>query len=205
MSIFNNRLSLKQMWTHTPLTFILLILNTVAFIAMYLGPLFDINVYGYGVLEQTAVLVFNQYYRIFTAAFLHAGIFHFLSNAVIGLYVLTSGLERIIGTKKTALIYFFSMIFTGIAIVYLTEPRIASLGASGAIFGVLGCLLYLTIYRKDLVSERDTQTIRTLIFMNVVITFLIPNISIPAHIGGLTSGYLLSYLIIKRPTFKVLH
>jgi len=114
------------------------------------------------------------------------------------LLLLTSGLEKIIGGFKTGFIYFATMILSGIAVAFLSSPGVGTVGASGAIFGVLGAFLYLTFFRKDLIDPRDAQTIKTLIILNAVTTLLFPNISIIGHLSGLVFGFLVAFLTIPR-------
>lgn len=189
---------LRRMWQETPVTTVLIFLNLFVFILQYLMPVFGVNLYGYGVIEHIMVTELNQWYRIITAGFMHGDLIHFLSNVFFGLYILTTIFERLMGSKKTLFIYFTSMILSGILVVYTSEPWVPTLGASGAIFGILGSLLWITIYRKDLVHPQFARQIQSLIMMNVIITLLVAWISTAGHIGGLASGFLLSYLIIPR-------
>ena len=157
------------------------------------------NLYRLGGLTVSSVAS-GEYYRIITAAFLHGDFLHFLSNMVIGLIVLGSGLERIIGSKKFTFIYVVSLIVSGITVYFfndLTNSLSITIGASGAIFGVLGSLLFITVYRKEMLLERDLQSVKMLALVQVVFTFLNSNVSIPGHIGGLAIGFLLGFLVIK--------
>ena len=92
-----------------------------------------------------SLVIAGDYWRILTAAFLHGSVIHFASNIIIGLLTLSSALERMIGSKKFSFIYFGSMLISGIAVVLLSETNVVTIGASGAIFGALGSLLYITL------------------------------------------------------------
>ena len=69
------------------------------------------------------------------------------------------------------------------------------MGASGAIFGVLGVFLYIIIFRRDVIFESDRKYLSGLILMNVIFTFAVPRISILGHLGGLITGFILGFFI----------
>ena len=94
------------------------------------------------------------------------------------------------------MIYFISGLGAGLLVTFTSTAL--TIGASGAIFGALGSLLYISVYRQDLMSKPERQWIWQLIVINLIFTFLWGNISIPGHVGGLASGYLISYLFIPR-------
>jgi rhomboid protease GluP len=196
--IFDRNISIKKMFRETPFTTVMIILNLLMFILDLILPLFGYDLFSMGAIEKYRVLELNQYYRILTAAFIHSGLVHLLSNVVFGLFLLTSGFEKIVGTFKTAFIYLSTLVLSGLIVVYFTPVGTGTVGASGAIFGVLGALLFLTFFRKDLIQQRDAQAIRSLIIMNVLVTIMIPGISIAGHFGGLVVGFILSFLIVPR-------
>lgn len=197
--VFNSRQTFKDVWENSPVTFVLVVGNIVMFLLQYLLPLFDIDLLQWGALNRFFVLKMNEWYRIITAGFLHSGVLHLLFNVGFGLYVLSSGLERLIGSTKFGFIYFMSMILSGLLVVALSDYYVWTIGASGAIFGALGSLLYITVYRPEMMHEQEAKTIRTLIMFNLILTFVFNNtISIPGHIGGLLAGFLISYLFIPR-------
>jgi len=196
MSIFMRNGNLKDYFRKSPATSIIILINLLMLFVTLANGGFDV----YVLLKLGAIwapLVENgEYYRLITGMFLHGSVIHFISNAVIGLYVLSSALERLVGTKKFLMIYFLSGIGSGILVV-LTSNNV-TIGASGAIFGALGSLVYLTIYRRDLISAQDSSSIRGLVIINIVFTFLMPGISVAGHIGGIATGFILSFLFIKR-------
>lgn len=194
MNIFQNDANLKTLFKDAPFTTIMIFANVIVFLADFiLGGWITEN----GLLWGPYVTVLGEYYRIISSAFIHDGIIHLLSNVLIGLYILTSGLERLIGTKKTAVVYIAGMLVASGLTLWL-DYTAATVGASGAIFGALGSLLYVTIYRPDLMHEGYRRMIRQLLIFNIVFTLIMPGISITGHLGGLLGGYLISYLLIKR-------
>ncbi len=133
-------------------------------------------------------IVKGEYYRIITGTFLHANIVHLLFNCY-ALYIIGKELESYIGKFKYLMVYIFSAI-TGSLMSLIFLGNGVSVGASGAIFGLMGSLVYFGIhYRVYLESVLKTQII-PLIFFNLMLGFLITGIDNFAHIGGLIGGYL---------------
>ena len=197
MSLFNREGTFKDYFKKAPVTSTILIINLIMLIIVAItGGFNPYNLLRLGALWSPLVIENNEWWRIITSMFLHGSFSHFLGNAVIGLYVLSGALERIIGSKKFFFIYFLSGIGAGLLVVFTSNAL--TIGASGAIFGALGSLLYIGIYRKDLMSVRDFQSIKGLVIFNIVFTFFGPNISVAGHIGGIVTGFLLSYLFIKN-------
>ncbi len=198
-SVFTRSGDWKTFYKNAPVTSILIIINTVMLVFTMVTGGFDAeHLAEIGGIYYTYVIDNNEWWRIITAAFLHGGIVHYLSNMIIGLLTLSSALERLIGSKKFSIVYFGSLILSGLATVFFSNQYTVTIGASGAIFGALGCLLFITFYKRDMLSPQDIQSIRGLIFVNIIFTFLGGNISIPGHIGGIVSGFLLSFLILKK-------
>ncbi|AIO18631.1 Rhomboid protease GluP [Candidatus Izimaplasma bacterium HR1] len=205
-SVFQRSGDWRQFYKNAPVTSVIIILNTLFLIVTLVTGGFSPNdLIEIGAIYKPVMTEVSDYWRIITAAFLHGGIIHFLGNMIIGVLTLSSALERLIGSKKFSIIYFGSLIISGLVVVFFSEVNAVTIGASGAIFGVLGSLLYITFYRRDMLSPRDTQSIRSLILINIVFTFLSAGISIWGHVGGILAGFLLSFLVIRRNIFKVLH
>ncbi|HHV54567.1 MAG TPA: rhomboid family intramembrane serine protease [Firmicutes bacterium] len=132
----------------------------------------------------------GQYYRLVTALFLHAGIFHLLFN-LYALYYLGPALEIGLGRHRFWLLYLLSGV-TGNLLSLRLAPLAPSLGASGAIFGLLGYYLYLSL---ALPRPSLRQGVVTIIVVNLLWGFL-PGSRIDnfAHLGGLLGGFLLGPL-----------
>jgi membrane associated rhomboid family serine protease len=124
----------------------------------------------------------GDYWRLVTAAFLHYGPFHLLMN-MFALYWFGSLLEQRIGAGRFLLLYLVAGL-AGSAGALIASPLSPTVGASGAIFGVLGAGLVME-QQRDYVFGGSALGI---IVINLVITFSIPNISIGGHIGGLIGG-----------------
>ena len=132
----------------------------------------------------------GQVYRLFTGMFLHGGLVHLLFNCY-ALYVIGSQVESFLGKFKFLVIYLvagisgalFSMIFGG---------NYASIGASGAIFGLMGALVYFGYHYRVYLGNVVKSQIIPLIVLNLALGFFVTGIDNFAHIGGLIGGTLMS-------------
>ncbi|MFL5869112.1 MAG: rhomboid family intramembrane serine protease [Thermoleophilaceae bacterium] len=134
----------------------------------------------------------HEYWRLVTAGFLHAGLFHLMFN-MFALYVLGTLLEPAVGRFRFGLIYFVSLL-AGSFGALLLSPNSPTVGASGAIFGLMGAAVI--VMRNRGLSAMESG-LGFWIVLNLVITFTIPNISIGGHIGGLLGGGLAAFLLFN--------
>jgi membrane associated rhomboid family serine protease len=137
-----------------------------------------------------AAVADGDYWRLLTAGFLHAGFFHLLFN-MLSLYILGSLLEPAVGRLRFGLIYFVSLL-AGSFGALLVSPDSPTVGASGAIFGLMGGAVVVLRNRGISVWESG---LGIWIVLNLVITFAVPNISIGGHIGGLIGGAVCAFLL----------
>ena len=135
---------------------------------------------------------YHEYYRLLTGTLLHGGLFHLLSNCY-ALYIIGSQIESFYGKSKCLIIYLFSAI-TG-SLLSITLANNASIGASGAIFGLMGALLYFGYYYRVYIGSTWKQRILPVILLNLVIGLIVPGIDYFAHIGGLIGGVLISMAV----------
>lgn len=147
----------------------------------------DLFVLKYGL--QKDLVRMGEVYRLITGAFIHIDILHFLTNAY-SLYIVGSMAESYYGKKKFIIIYLFSMITASLLSISMSDT--ISIGASGAIFGLLGCLLYFGYHYRVYFGNVLLRRIVPVILVNLVIGFSIPGIDNFAHIGGLVGGFLIS-------------
>lgn len=185
-----------------PVTYTIIVLNILMlFVTITSGGFDNITLLKLGALNPVLVSTNGEYYRIFTAMFLHGGFLHIFSNMYV-LLLLGRTLEKTVGSLKFAIIYFLSGIGSSILVILLASPTSVTIGASGAIFGVIGALLYVTFSKKNWFTPRSVQSIRMLVVINLFITFLIPNVSVAGHIGGLITGFLVMLVVIPdKPYF----
>lgn len=142
----------------------------------------------------------GQYYRLFTAAFLHADIFHLLFNCY-ALYIIGSQVESYLGKFKYIVIYIISIFSSSLLSMLFAGGNYFSVGASGAIFGLMGALLYFGYYYRVYLGNVLKSQIIPLIVINLIIGFVAPDIDNFGHIGGLIGGILATYAVgIKYKT-----
>ena len=132
----------------------------------------------------------GQYYRLLTGMFLHGSIFHIFFNCY-ALYIIGSQIESFMGKTKYIIIYLFSGIM-GSLFSMTFGGATASIGASGAIFGLMGALLYFGYYYRVYLGNVLKSQIIPLILFNLVLGFIIPGVDNFGHIGGLVGGLLIT-------------
>jgi membrane associated rhomboid family serine protease len=133
----------------------------------------------------------GEWYRLVTSGFLHANIIHIGFNMLL-LYFLGRLLEPSLGSVRFAFLY-FACLLAGSFGALLLDPNSASLGASGAIFGLAGAIF--VIARGRGLNELAGQ-IGFLIVINLVYSFAVPDISVGAHLGGLVAGVICGLAIV---------
>lgn len=129
----------------------------------------------------------GEVYRIITCTFIHAGIIHLLCN-MYSLYIIGSQLETFIGKARFIFVYIISAISGSLMSLIFTAG--ASVGASGAIFGLLGSLLYFGYHYRIYLGSVLKNQIIPIIILNILLGFMLPGVDNAAHIGGLIGGYL---------------
>ena len=145
----------------------------------------------FGALNKDYVIIYNQYYRIITSVFLHIGVLHLVVN-MYSLYILGKEIEDYYGKVKFLLIYLSSAIFGSLLSLIFLEPNYISAGASGAIFGLAGSLLYFGYHYRALLNNAITKQVLPIVLLNLLIGFMASGINNFAHIGGLLGGFITS-------------
>lgn len=163
---------------------------------------FDANVLAKFGANNILLVKNGEIYRLLTCAFLHVGLIHLVVN-MYSLRVIGPSVESLIGKGKFVFIYLISAISASLMSLVFVDSNIVSVGASGAIFGLMGALLYFGYhYRLYLNDAIKTQIIPVILF-NLIIGFMMPDIDNGAHIGGLIGGYLATMAIgIKNKSEK---
>ena len=142
-----------------------------------------------------ALVAEGEAWRLLTSVFLHSGFAHLAMN-MISLYFLGSFAEITFGRGRFLALYFISGIAGGLAYLYFGAFNSPAVGASGAIFGLLGGVFGLAI-RRGTFSLRN-PVINQLLILTAINLFLgatIPNVSNTAHMGGLVGGFIFGYLM----------
>lgn len=140
----------------------------------------------------------GEYWRLVTSMFLHGGLLHLALNAW-ALYQLGALFELLVGSPRMLLVYFA----TGIAgsLVSAWFSKVPSVGASGAIFGLLGALIAFLVRRRGALTPQGKAILMQLLFwagVNVVFGFSDPQIDNSAHLGGCAAGLLLGLTLPER-------
>lgn len=139
-------------------------------------------------------LVPDEPYRLMTAAFMHNGILHIGLNMLV-LVLLGRQLEQVLGWARFLALYLVAALGGGVLVFLLDAPGQAVLGASGAVFGLFSAF-YLVARRL----RADSQSILVTIGINLVLTVLIPNISLWGHLGGLIVGAVVGLAYTQLPS-----
>jgi membrane associated rhomboid family serine protease len=178
-----------------PATYALIGINVIVFLAELLGGGAGSFSGGGSVINDAGLrgpdIANGDWWRIITGGFLHAGFIHLLFNMYV-LYIAGSILEPGIGTPRFLGIYFVSLIAGSLGAL-IVDPNTVTVGASGAIFGLMAAVIIVARGRG---VEQLARQFGIFILLNLFLTFSIPGISIGGHIGGLIGGALAALLVI---------
>ena len=172
------------------ITKILIFINLVMFLLSFiLGDNLMVGLFAnYGPAVEA-----GQIYRLFTSIFLHISFFHFLFN-MYALYIIGPQIENFFGKWRYLIIYLGSGLVGNLLSIAFNLGTF-SLGASGAIFGLLGSLIYFGYHYRVYLDSVIKSQIIPLIFLNLCIGFMFTGIDNAAHIGGLIGGVLFSWTV----------
>lgn len=170
------------------LAYILIAIDVAVFLVVELtgGSTDQLHMINFGAKFNPLILK-GEWWRFFTPMFLHFGLTHLVMN-MLSLFILGPLVERLFGKVRFLLIYFMSGIYGVFASFVFSEG--VSAGASGAIFGLFGALLYFGLIQKKFNLRIDLKQIIVLVVFNLGYGLLVPGIDNYAHIGGLIGGFL---------------
>ena len=154
----------------------------------------------HGAMYEPMILENQEYYRFFTCMFLHFGIQHLLNNMVM-LGALGWQLEPVIGKVKYLLIYFISGLGgSGLSFAWnvMHEEQSVSAGASGAIFGLMGALLYVVIANRGRLGDLSGKGMMLMVLLGLYCGMTSTGIDNLAHIGGLVCGFILALILYRK-------
>ena len=172
----------------------------------YLLIVINVMVYLYGVLYDKSNTIADyfanyypairegEYYRLFTAMFLHANVAHLLFN-MMALYVTGPQVERYYGKSKFAFIYILGGLMGSVFSCVFMDSNTYGIGASGAIFALFGSVAYFTYYYRATLQGLLRSQIVPVIMVNLFLGLVMPGIDVMAHVGGLIGGVLVSMWI----------
>ena len=139
----------------------------------------------------------NEWYRLFTVALTHGGILHLGFN-MYSLMVLGNPLEAAYGKQKFLFVFFFSLLTGSLASAYFAPIYGASVGASGAIFGLFGALVIVGLKFRNLGIGADIRSIVVIIGINFAFGFALGGVDWKAHLGGLIGGAVAAQLVMSK-------
>jgi membrane associated rhomboid family serine protease len=188
----------------TPAVFILIFINVLVFLfEMSVGDWNDPEVlHRIGALEPYIVVAQREYWRLFTALFLHAGFLHLGFN-LYALYILGPPLERAIGTIRFAACYLISGLASSAGVVALTLMGVIQvaqlIGASGCIMGVVGAWAgFLLRHHHAPLARQRLETIALIVAIQIGFDLSTPQVSMSAHLCGLIAGFFLGLMLAPR-------
>ncbi len=188
-----------------PITYILIAINIFVYLfsSYYSGDIANMNsetLIEMGALVGQYTVEYKEWWRLFTAMFLHAGMTHILMN-MFSLYLIGRGVEVYFQKKAYLSMYLFSGLIGGLVSLYM-HPLGLGVGASGAIFGVFGALAGFFLAHRDKIAQQSKTFMKDfgiVLGLNLVLGLSIESIDVSAHIGGLVIGMIGGYIISKNP------
>lgn len=196
--IFLRRESFKEYVRLYPVTTAILAVNVVLFGLMeWYGSSSDgRTLLAFGALFKTEGLS-PEWWRYFTAMFLHIGFQHLLFNAF-ALYVFAPPLERMLGSWQYAAFYLLSGVAGNAFSQYFTKGVQISAGASGAIYGIYAAFLFAGLFLPHALDKDSRQTVATILITGLIYGFIVPHVNWLAHLGGFLAGFACLALLAAR-------
>lgn len=196
---------LKAGWI-TPVNTTLIVVNLLIHLLVHYTGIFGNTeaALAKGSLNWFAVMEKGEFYRILTSMFLHSDVGHLFNNMLIAFFV-GDNLERAVGKLKFLLIYFGAGVIAGITSIsynMIKEEYVYSIGASGAIFGIVGAMAYIIAVNKGRLEDLSGRQIILFAVISLYGGISSAFIDNAAHIGGFVGGILLAILIYRK---KKLH
>lgn len=190
--------SFKEFIRFYPIVSSIIAINFIIWLLMFFSTTLGGLIYSWGV-GLNIMVEDGQYWRLVTPIFLHdpQGISHILFNSF-SLILFGPALEQMLGKFKFVFVYLFTGIVGNIFTYFTIDDMTSYLGASGALYGLLGLLLFMCFFRNDLIDPVSKQIVTTVSIIGVFTTFIQPGINIAAHIFGLIAGLSLGPLILNN-------
>lgn len=155
----------------------------------------------HGAMYEPLVTVSGEYYRLLTSVFMHFGINHIANNMLI-LFILGDNLERAMGHIKYLICYLICGVGANVismAVNVKQSNAVVSAGASGAIFGVIGGLLYAVLVNHGKLENLNTRQILVMILLSLYFGFTSTGVDNVAHVAGLLIGIVMAMLLYRKP------
>jgi rhomboid protease GluP len=168
----------------TPIIIMACVLYYIYILFKTNGNLSAVNLLYYGANYRPAVQA-GEWYRLFSSMFIHAGVLHLMLN-MYALYIIGGQMESYLGKIRYIIVYILSGLVGNLFSLIFTNS--VTVGASGAIFGLLGSLLYFGYHYRLILGNSLRHEVIPVILANLLIGLMIPGVDIWAHIGGLVGG-----------------
>jgi len=199
--VFGGNISIDYLKKKAPVTLAIIAVNLTIFIVSFLfGYERQLIILG-GMAPIELVLASGEYWRFFTSMFIHSGAMHVIFNMIILLHA-GGYLEPYMGQKNFAVFYLLSGLLVSFFSGIFTNSL--SVGASGAIFALLGFILYFDLQARKS-GHKTSSLILPLVVINMIITIIIPRVSFVGHFSGLVIGYLFAYYRHRSILGKIKH
>lgn len=198
MILLEKRMTVEEL-KKEPMTALLMLVNILVFLAVEItgSSQRTAHMLEWGAAYTPFIIEGKEWYRLFTCMFLHFGISH-LANNMLVLFVLGGKLERAIGKIKFLLIYLLGGLAGNILSLFeelRTDEYAVSAGASGAVFAVMGGMLYVLIRMKGRVEDISVKQITIMAAFSLYFGFTSAGVDNVAHIGGLLGGFVIAILL----------
>lgn len=185
--------------TGRPVAVLALIAINVAIFAITVAQAGSVASNAYAPLFQQwalspAAVANGAWWRLVTSGFLHFGPIHLAFN-MFALWVIGRDLEQVLGRARFLVVYVVSLLGGGLAVFFFAAENSLTAGASGAVFGLMGGLAVVLLRMR-----RSPRPALTIILLNVVISFVVPGISILGHLGGLAFGTAVTAAMLYAPS-----
>lgn len=154
----------------------------------------------YGAVYMPYITEYKEYWRLLTSVFMHFGISHLLNNMIV-LFMIGDNLERALGHIKYLIFYLVCGVGANVISLFvenITDSYSVSAGASGAIFGVMGGLLWAVIANRGRLEDLTSQRMGIFIVLSLYYGFVSTGVNNAAHVGGAVTGFLLSIIMYKK-------
>lgn len=200
------RCNMRNSKDRAPGTILLTVINVAVFLWLSLGGATENAEYmlEHGAMYVPYILEKGEYYRLFTSMFLHFGFQHLLNNMIM-LLVTGWNLELEMGTIPFLLTYLISGLAGNVLSGFLDlrmGELVVSAGASGAIFGIIGALLYVVIRNRGRVRNISGRGMVIMVLLSLYFGFASAGVDNAAHLGGLAAGFLCGLLLYRKQNRK---
>ena len=189
-------------WKQAPVNHTIILLNILIFLLTeFTGSWEDVNhMLKWGAAGTLDIMQQHEYYRLFTAMFLHFGIQHLGNNMLVLLFI-GDCLERNLGKIRYGLLYLLGGAGANLLSLFhelYSKEYVVSAGASGAVFAVIGGLLYIVIRNKGHIENFSSRQLLILAFLSLYHGLTSTGVNNIAHLGGLLCGFLLGILFYHK-------